>query len=218
MKKLASLILAVIMVLSMTIAAFADEQYTITVQPQDKTNVSLAGNTYYAYKVFDVTYDTERKAYAYTVAEEFINFEYDGKSGKELISFVESMKDNSDALNAFAESALIYAKSNKINCIAKKAETESVTIDVKEPGYYLVAGSATAEGDQTVIAACALSTVAPSTTVNVKADAPSLEKKIIENDKAVDANNAAIGDTVHYQITSKVPNRSEEHTSELQSH
>ncbi len=206
MKKLASLILAVIMVLSMTIAAFADEQYTITVQPQDKTNVSLAGNTYYAYKVFDVTYDTERKAYAYTVAEEFINFEYDGKSGKELISFVESMKDNSDALNAFAESALIYAKSNKINCIAKKAETESVTIDVKEPGYYLVAGSATAEGDQTVIAACALSTVAPSTTVNVKADAPSLEKKIIENDKPVDANNAAIGDTVHYQITSKVPN------------
>ena len=65
MRKLASLILAVVMVLSMTVAAFAEEtNYTITVQHKSDTNVSLAGNTYYAYKLFDVTYDTDRKAYA----------------------------------------------------------------------------------------------------------------------------------------------------------
>ena len=54
MKKLASLILAVVMVLSMTVAAFAEEtNYTITVKHQSGTNVSLVGNTYKAYKLFD---------------------------------------------------------------------------------------------------------------------------------------------------------------------
>ena len=221
MRKLASLILAVVMVLSMTVAAFAEEtNYTITVQHKSDTNVSLAGNTYYAYKLFDVTYDTDRKAYAYTVAPEFERFTYSGASGKELIGYVEKLGENSDELNAFAQSVLDYIidkntdvdNDNNIAPILPKNHAtvpegeNSVDINVGEPGYYLVAGSATADGEQTITAACALSTAAPNTTINVKADAPKLEKKIIENDVPVDANNAAIGDTVHYQINSKVPN------------
>lgn len=221
MKKLASLILAVVMVLSMTVAAFAEEtKYTITVRPQDNANVSLAGNTYYAYKLFDVTYDTDRNAYAYTIAPEFEGFSYSRVRGEDLIKYVEGLGNNSEKLNAFAQSVLSYIidkntdvdNDNNIAPILPKNHAtvpegeNSVDINVGEPGYYLVAGSATADGEQTITAACALSTAAPNTTVNVKADAPTLEKKIIENDKPVDANNAAIGDTVHYQITSKVPN------------
>lgn len=41
--------------------------------------------------------------------------------------------------------------------------------------------------------------------VNHKADAPKIEKKIVENRQEVDANTAAIGDEVSYQIKSKVP-------------
>lgn len=221
MKKLASLILAVVMVLSMTVAAFAEEtKYTITVRPQDNANVSLAGNTYYAYKLFDVTYDTDRNAYAYTIAPEFEGFSYSRVRGEDLIKYVEGLGNNSEELNAFAQSVLSYIidkntdvdNDNNIAPILPKNHAtvpegeNSVDINVGEPGYYLVAGSATADGEQTITAACALSTAAPNTTVNVKADAPSLEKKIIEDNKPVDANNAAIGDTVHYQITSKVPN------------
>ncbi len=210
MKKLASLILAVVMVLSMTIAAFAEEtNYTITVKHQAGTNVSLVGNTYNAYKLFNVTYDTERDAYAYTIAPEFEDYSYPRVRGEDLIKYVEGLGNNSEELNAFAQSVFSFITENKIAYKASGTVNEgedSVVLNVGEPGYYLVSGTATTENGESVIAACALSTAAPSTEVNVKADAPSLEKKIIENDKAVDANNAAIGDTVHYQITSKVPN------------
>lgn len=210
MKKLASLILAVVMVLSMTVAAFAEEtNYTITVKHQSGTNVSLAGNTYKAYKLFDVTYNTERDAYAYTIAPEFENFSYSRVRGEDLIEYVAGLGNNSEELNAFAQSVFSYITENNIAFKASEKVAEgadSVVLNVGEPGYYLVSGTATTENGESVIAACALNTAAPNTEVNVKADAPSLEKKIIENDKAVDANNAAIGDTVHYQITSKVPN------------
>ena len=210
MKKLASLILAVVMVLSMTVAAFAEEtNYTITVKHQSGTNVSLAGNTYKAYKLFDVTYNTERDAYAYTIAPEFENFSYSRVRGEDLIEYVAGLGNNSEELNAFAQSVFSYITENNIAFKASEKVAEgadSVVLNVGEPGYYLVSGTATTENGESVIAACALNTAAPNTEVNVKADAPSLEKKIIENDKPVDANNAAIGDTVHYQITSKVPN------------
>jgi fimbrial isopeptide formation D2 family protein/LPXTG-motif cell wall-anchored protein len=210
MKKLASLILTVVMVLSMTVAAFAEEtNYTITVKHQSGTNVSLAGNTYKAYKLFDVTYNTERDAYAYTIASEFENFSYSRVRGEDLIEYVAGLGNNSEELNAFAQSVFSYITENNIAFKASEKVAEgadSVVLNVGEPGYYLVSGTATTENGESVIAACALNTAAPNTEVNVKADAPSLEKKIIENDKAVDANNAAIGDTVHYQITSKVPN------------
>lgn len=43
--------------------------------------------------------------------------------------------------------------------------------------------------------------------MKVKADAPSIEKKIVEADNTkVDVNTASIGDTVDYEISSKVPN------------
>ena len=210
MKKLASLILAVVMVLSMTIAAFAEEtNYTITVKHQAGTNVSLVGNTYNAYKLFNVTYDTERDAYAYTIAPEFEDFSYPRVRGEDLIKYVEGLGNNSEELNAFAQSVFSFITENKIAYKASGTVNEgedSVVLNVGEPGYYLVSGTATTENGESVIAACALSTAAPSTEVNVKADAPSLEKKIIENNVPVDANNASIGDTVFYQLTSKVPN------------
>ena len=252
MKKFASLILAVIMVLSMTVAAFAEEtEYKITVEPQESSKISLTGNTYYAYKLFDVTYasdKTKELGYAYTIANGFKNFEYVVEEKNEqgevtksttysekrdatghiieghlsLIEYVGSLDKDSDALNKFAEEALAYAqnKVNNVPVIEKKATESSVVIDVGEPGYYLVAGSATTDDNKTVTAACALSTAAPFVTVKVKADAPTLEKKIIEtttekdetteevttSEELVDANNAAIGDTVNYQITSRVPN------------
>ena len=210
MKKLASLILAVVMVLSMTVAAFAEEtNYTITVKHQSGTNVSLAGNTYKAYKLFDVTYNTERDAYAYTIAPEFENFSYSRVRGEDLIEYVAGLGNNSEELNALAQSVFSYITENNIAFKASEKVAEgadSVVLNVGEPGYYLVSGTATTENGESVIAACALNTAAPNTEVNVTADAPSLEKKIMENDKAVDANNAAIGDTVHYQLTSKVPN------------
>ena len=92
----------------------------------------------------------------------------------------------------------------------------SATINLAEAGYYLVSGSARAtNGGQEITAACALTTTNPSASVNVKADAPTLEKKIVETEtnpetnqsteNLVDANSASVGADVTYEIKSNVP-------------
>ena len=205
MKKLASLLLALVMALALAVPAFAaGETYSITVT-NEKKSVSIIGNTYYAYKLFDATYDAENHV-AYTVSKEFESFSYNGKSGDELIAAVANM--DADALDAFAKAALEYATDSNNNIAAAgstKATSETATISLNEPGYYLVTGTATAPDNQTVTAACALTTAKPTAKVNVKADAPSVDKKIVEGEKKVAANTASIGDSVKYEITSKVP-------------
>lgn len=204
MKKLASLLLALVMALALAVPAFAAGEYSITVT-NGKKSVSIIGNTYYAYKLFDATYDAENHV-AYTVSKEFESFSYNGKSGDELIAAVANM--DADALDAFAKAALEYATDSNNNIAAAgstKATSETATISLNEPGYYLVTGTATAPEDQTVTAACALTTAKPTATVKVKVDAPSVDKKIVEGTAKVDANTASIGDSVNYEITSSVP-------------
>lgn len=203
MKKLASLLLALVMALALTVPALAVDTYSITVKNPNK-NISINNNKYSAYKLFDVTYDSENHV-AYTVSEKFKDFTYDGKSGDDLIAEVAKM--SADTLDAFAKAALAYATANSIAAAGTvTAASEEATISLTEPGYYLVTGTATASEGQTVTAACALTTAKPDATIDVKADAPSVDKKIVEGDKLVDANEASIGDSVNYKITSTVPN------------
>lgn len=204
MKKLASLLLALVMALALTVPALAVGTYSITVKNANK-NISINGNTYSAYKLFDVTYDGQGH-FAYTVSEEFKDFTYNDKSGDDLIAAVGTM--DADALDAFAKAALAYALEKNIDAAGTAdAAGETATISLDEPGYYLVTGTATAPDKQTVTAACALTTAKPTAEIDVKADAPSVDKKIVEEgDTLVEANEASIGDSVNYKITSTVPN------------
>lgn len=208
--KFASLLLALVMILALTVPAFGAENYSITVT-NTNTAVSISGSTYSAYKIFDVTYSGTN--FAYTIDKDFEEFTYnvDGRtySSETLITYINDLHDNIDALNKFAKAALAYATENKIVVdgtvkIAEKEETG--TISLTAPGYYLVAGGGTANNDQTITAACSLTTTTPTATINPKLDAPSVDKKIVEADKRVDANTAAIGDQISYEVTSKVPN------------
>ncbi len=175
MKKLASLLLAMVMVLSMTVAAFAEEgtkPYSITVNAQSD-RVSLAGNTYNAYKLFNVTYDG-KNAYAYTVADEFKDYSYDGKSGKDLVDYVQTLTEAS-SINAFAEDIFKFISapnrsidpSGSVTVPEDNTVVNKVIIGLDEMGYYLVSGTVTAskegEGEEAkverVIAACSLDTV-----------------------------------------------------------
>lgn len=92
-------------------------------------------------------------------------------------------------------------------------ETQSpYTIDVTGDGYYLIKDKTPASGTypEGDAATRYMLQVVGDVTVTAKADAPSLEKKILEadasgEDAAVDASRANIGDTVRYQLTSRVP-------------
>lgn len=204
-KSILAVVLALAIVLVSGIVAFAaSTTYRITVT-NPKSNISINGNEYAAYKIFDATYDNDRNAVAYTVNKDFAGFAYEGKTGEDLIVYLGTLENDSEALDAFAKAALKYAKDNGIAPAGKAtAADEKAVIGLDSAGYYLVTGTAVSEG-QTVTAACSLTTAKPTAEVNVKADAPSVDKKITEGEKEVDANNAAIGDKVSYKITSKVP-------------
>ena len=209
-RSILALALALVLVLAMSTAAFAaPETYSITVNNTNSA-ISINGNTYRAYKILDATYDNEGHV-SYTVNTEFANFTYtvgeNNYQGEALIAYLGTLTNDSDALDAFAKAALTHATTNSIQPAGTAtADNETATISVPAPGYYLVSGTATAPTDQTVTAACSLTTAKPNAQVNVKADAPSVDKKIVEKDGDVDANDASIGDSVNYKITSKVPN------------
>ena len=209
-RSILALTLALVLVLAMSTAAFAAPgTYSITVKNTNEA-ISINGNTYNAYKILDATYDNEEHV-SYTVSTEFANFVYtvgeNNYQGEALIEYLGTLTNSSEALDAFAKAALAYATANKIQPAGTAtAADETATISVPAPGYYLVSGTATAPTDQTVTAACSLTTAKPNAEVNVKADAPSVDKKIVEGNSDVDANDASIGDSVNYKITSKVPN------------
>lgn len=209
MKRALTILLALVLMMAMAVPAMAEStDYSITVKNPNK-NITIDGNTYSAYKVFDATYSGENVSY--TVSNEFKNFTYtvgeNSYSGEALISYLGTLENNAAALDAFAKAALKYATDNGISAAGTAtAEGETATISLSAPGYYLVTGTATAPDNQTVTAACSLTTVKPKVEIDVKADAPSVDKKIVEGEKKVAANTAGIGDRVNYEITSKVPN------------
>ena len=208
-KRALALVLALTLLLAMSATVFAAAQtYSITVKNENKS-ISIKDNTYYAYRIFDATYNGDNVAY--TVNENFTGFTYtvsdESYQGEALINYLAGLTADSAALDAFAKAALGYATTNHISAAGKvKATGETAVISVDAPGYYLVAGTATAPNNQTVTAACSLTTAKPDAEVNVKADVPSIDKKIVEESGKVEANTANIGDKVSYEITSKVPN------------
>ena len=208
-KRALALVLALTLLLAMSATVFAAAQtYSITVKNENKS-ISIKDNTYYAYRIFDATYNGDNVAY--TVNENFTGFTYtvndESYQGEALINYLAGLTADSAALDAFAKAALGYATTNHIAAAGTvNATGETAVISVDAPGYYLVAGTATAPNNQTVTAACSLTTAKPDAEVNVKADVPSIDKKIVEESSKVEANTANIGDKVSYEITSKVPN------------
>ena len=209
MKRLASFLLTMIMVLNLSVAAFADG-FSITVT-NTNDRISIDENTYSAYRLMDLPYNEEKTAYAYTIAEEFRDFVYvaDGisYSGDNLVNYIQTLQDDSDELNAVAAEALEYVEENKVEKAGTaEADGKSAVINLSKAGYYLVTGTAKAEKDVMVTAACALTTTDPSAEIRVKADAPTIDKVIVKSD-ADNGNGTAqdVGSTVRFELHSQVP-------------
>ena len=71
-KKFVSLILAAVMVMAMSVVAFADDgtQGTTTAKGTITVENPKEGESYTAYKIFDVTYSNGKDAYAYTITSD----------------------------------------------------------------------------------------------------------------------------------------------------
>lgn len=193
-KKLASLLLVMVMVFAMATTAFAAEvKGTIIVDNP------VANQTYTAYKIFDVTHNSAKTNYSYTIettSEWYSTVKaYAETTGNGLTltgvagdntTFVVSTTDAFSA-PAFAN-ALKAAVSGKTGTTltADGTTVKAANLDL---GYYFVTSSTGA--------LCNLTTTDPTVTIHDKNDIP-FDK--VDNKESVD-----VGEIVTYTITGKVP-------------
>lgn len=216
MKKFASVLVAIVLVLAMSVPAFAAGTWTGTITINSAANVSVDGKTFDAYKILDaeaVDEDDLSKGVVYTIPAAMQSF-YDTKFGgddgsatiEEVVAALDAIKDDSDALQAFAKDALAVAKTAGITAKTATGVDGKAVFNDLPFGYYVIED----KGATTPISALMLKTT--SEEITIKADKPSIEKKIdgdtdgdVTTEGLVDYNTAAIGEKVPYVLTSKVP-------------
>lgn len=221
-QKLFGILLAVALVFTMAIPAFAADDGSIVIS--GSTNVSVAGKTFNAYKILDAEFVDETdtsKGVSYAVpaamadfyATEFSLDKTKSSFDVEVTAKIEAL--SADELNDFADKALAAAKAAGITAKSATADTDATTVTISglALGYYVIEdATANANGANTAISSVMLDTTDKAAEVKIKADLPTIEKKI-DGDKDTDEsttglvenNNAAIGDKVPFVVTSKVP-------------
>lgn len=235
-KKLASLLLVLVMVFALTATAFAEgaEEGGGDDTPKGSITITDAveGQQYTIYKILDLA--------AYTKIEDDENGAVTGvkdlvyKATDAWVSWLRTQKDyvsvdtqgyvawktgtDDDArIAAFAKAALEFAKQQ--NFVATQGPlsptkgedgTYSVTFSNLDLGYYLV--------DSTLGALCMLDTTALSVNIREKNAVPTNEKKVEEDSKVGttdeagpwdSTNDADIGQPVNFKSTIKIPVGSE---------
>ncbi len=186
-KKIAAIVLAIVMALAMTSIAFAAGTGSITVDNP------IDGVEYKAYKIFDVKYSGD--AYAYTISNTSPWYAtvaaYDGvtltASAADATVFVVTKNDNFSA----ADFAKALQNANITDgAIALTTADGVAKVEGLDLGYYFVT---TANG-----ALCNLTTTDPTSVIHDKNDVP------FEKD-ATNGNTFDIGNVVEYTLTGKVP-------------
>jgi len=211
-KRITSLFVAVVMLvaISCTSVVFAakDTDHTITIT-NDK-----AGHEYTAYQIFVGDLDTSNTKLSNITwgngvdSADLLNaLDNDATLGEKFTSTMtaEEVADKVAGFDASQLDAFAQIVGNHLNTAAGKSdETKSpYEITVTGDGYYLIKDTKEIAADDA--ATKYIIQVVKDVTVEAKADAPTLDKVIVEDNTDVDANNGSVGDTVNYKLTSKVP-------------
>lgn len=193
MRKLFTVLLAMVMTLALAVPAFAADTGSITIiNPQ-------GDHTYTAYKIFDVSYDADGH-YAYTISKDSAayNVVKDYTNGLTLADIANTNKC-SVSIDAAAFSAASFAQYLNTKVASLGAGTDFTKVDntmkVKasrlDLGYYFVSGTSGA--------VCELTT-AKNIEIHDKNEAPQIEKTVDDDDRTVE-----VGQVLKYTITGKVP-------------
>ena len=205
-KKLASLLLALVMVFAVATTAFAAQEGELT-GGSITINDAVVGQTYKVYQLLYLeSYDAASNAYAYKANSaweawlrtqtDYVKFDDQG--------YVPWITDDSAAAD-FAKAAQAYAKANISTPDAGAVTAESTTVSFTglKLGYYLL--------DSSLGTLCSLDTTNPSVTIHEKNQEPTNEKTVEEdsNNQYGSVNDADIGQTVNFKSTITLPKGSE---------
>lgn len=217
-KRALALVLALTLLLAMSATVFAadDTTYTITI------NNTTTGHIYEAYQIF-----------AGDLAEKdgktiLSNIEWgSGVNGAALLTALKADATFDNDFNGCTTAAQVadvlatygsdagktqqFAKLAGANLNATVAGISTwnepgtnYSISSLAPGYYLVKDKDDSAPSSDAYTRYILQVV-HNVTVNAKTDVPTVDKNIKEGDTIVKANDASIGDTINYEVTSKVP-------------
>ena len=212
MKKIMALMLAAIMMMAMSVTAFAAEgatgTHTLTVNVKTTEPAqNLKGQTINLYKLFDVTESGEgqNKNYAYTVNETYkktlatvLNIAETSKDEDFAATVTKLGSDNATEVQNFANTFTTKALEGKLEATTTSGKiTEenktSYTFNNLAAGYYLVYVTGGKEIQSSLV-----TVDADTTTVDLKTEAPSI-------DKTADKTTVNIGDVVTYTVTGAIP-------------
>lgn len=200
-RKLASLLLALVMVFALATTAFATGTVTTPTTGTITVDNPQNGTTYTAYKIFDVVYDTNgaNGHYSYTIdsTSEWFNtvdtYSKQTNSGLTLTEVlgtttyvVTTTSDFSAPPFAEALKAAVNGKTGGITLTEDNGKATATDLDL---GYYFVTSTSGA--------LCNLTTTNSTVTIHDKNDMPF--------EKEVDKTNVDVGQIVTFTITGKVP-------------
>ena len=210
-KKLAAAMLTAIMMMTMTVTAFAAEgtgNCTLTVSVKSGEGVpqqTLKDQTINLYKLFDVTESKsgETTNYAYTVNDTYkgtlasvLKIQENAKN-EEFVQAVAGLKtEPENQVQKFANDFTAEALVKKLAATAtsgKLGEVTSYNFTGLDAGYYLVYVTGGKEIQSSLV-----TVDAENTTVNLKTEAPSITK-------TADKTTVEIGQVVKYTVTGSIP-------------
>ena len=196
-KKLASLLLALIMVLSMSVTAFAAQEGELT-GGSITIDKAVNGQTYSIYQILYLeSYDAASGAYAYkanSAWETWLKTQttYVSIDDQGYVTWVEGASAADFAKAAQAEATKVGSTITADESKEKK-ENETLTFSNLKLGYYLV--------DSTLGTLCSLDTTNPSVIIKEKNAEPTNEKTVEEDSTGNygEKNDADIGQTVNFK-------------------
>ena len=205
MKRIMALMLAAIMMMAMSVTAFAAETtHSLTVNV--KGGQDLKGQTINLYKLFDVTESGEapNKNYAYTVNTQYkatlasvLGISANSKDEAFAEAVTQLGTDNSTEVQNFANTFTTKALEGKLAATATSNKildsNTAYTFSDLSAGYYLVYVTGGKEIQSSLV-----TVDADRSTVNLKTEAPSITKK-------ADKETAEIGQVVTYTVTGAIP-------------
>lgn len=209
-KKLAAAMLTAIMMMTMTVTAYAAVNCTLTVNVKSGGGVpqqTLKDQTINLYKLFDVTESKsgETTNYAYTVNDTYKStlasvLSIDVNSTNEqIVKAVTNLGESNNAkVQKFANDFTAKALTDNLGVTKTSGKitgenTTSYTFNDLDAGYYLVYVTGGKEIQSSLV------TVDKNTnTVNLKTEAPSITKK-------ANTETVKIGQVVQYTVTGSIP-------------
>ncbi len=194
MRKIASLLLALLLMLSLTVPALAEQQGTLTGGTITIDN-AVSGQTYKIYQILYLeSYDSASGAYSYkanSAWEAWLKNQtsYVTFDEQNYVTWVEGADAAAFAKLAQAQTATMTADGSAT------ADSTTVTFENLKLGYYLV--------DTTLGTLCSLDTTNPTVTIKEKNAVPENEKQVQEDSNSAWGNcdDADIGQTVSFHST-----------------